>query len=247
MFWSTKFTQEWQLRSVFARAKILRNRVFQTFFLQRQLPLRKNGPSAESTLLPNFRSAKRHIDLGCWPPYDTAAVQFNFSFGASMNSKDDTQTIATDLNPGYLNPGGPQIPMWIKIAYTAFVAVLVPYYWYAYGPTNFLFFCDIALFLTLAAVWKESSLLASMAGVGILFPQALWMADFLGTLVGFPITGMTGYMFDTKYSLFVRGLSFFHFWLPILLVYLVWRLGYDKQAFRGWTLLAWAVLFVCYS
>jgi hypothetical protein len=144
------------------------------------------------------------------------------------------------------NSTGPQIPMWIKIAYTAFVAVLVPYYWYAYGPTNFLFFCDIALFLTLAALWKENSLLASMAGVGILFPQALWMADFLGTFVGFPITSMTGYMFDTKYSLFVRGLSFFHFWLPILLVYLIWRLGYDSRALRGWTLLAWAVLFVCY-
>jgi hypothetical protein len=138
------------------------------------------------------------------------------------------------------------IPLWLKIAYTAFVAVLVPYYWYAYGPTNFLFFCDIALFLTLAAIWNESSLLASMAGVGILLPQALWMGDFLGTLVGFPLTSMTGYMFDSKYSLFVRGLSFFHFWLPILIVFLIWRLGYDERAFKSWTVLAWTVLFVCY-
>lgn len=139
-----------------------------------------------------------------------------------------------------------RIPIWVKVAYTAFVSVLVPYYWYAYGPTNFLFFCDIALFLTLAAVWMESRLLASMAGVGILLPQTLWMADFLSTMVGIPLTGMTGYMYDSKYSLFVRGLSFFHFWLPILLVWLIWRLGYDGRAFKGWTALAWVILFICY-
>ncbi len=138
------------------------------------------------------------------------------------------------------------IPLWLKLAYTLFVSVLVPYYWIAYGPTNFLFFCDIALFLTLAALWLESRLLASMAGVGILMPQALWMADFLGSAVGIPVTGMTGYMFDAKYSLFVRGLSFFHFWLPILLVWMIWRLGYDRRALLSWTSLAWAVLMVCY-
>jgi hypothetical protein len=109
-----------------------------------------------------------------------------------------------------------------------------------------LFFCDIALFVTLAAIWKESSLLASMAGVGILLPQAIWMADFLGSMAGLPLTNMTAYMFDTKYSLFVRGLSFFHFWLPILLVFLIWRLGYDARAFKNWTLLAWTVLFICF-
>lgn len=138
------------------------------------------------------------------------------------------------------------IPLWLKLAYSAFVAVLVPYYWHAYGPTNFLYFCDIALFLTLVALWKESSLLASMAGVGILLPQALWMADFLASAVGFPLIGMTGYMFDPNLTLFVRGLSFFHFWLPILLVWMIWRMGYDPRALLSWTAVAWIVLCICY-
>ena len=30
------------------------------------------------------------------------------------------------------------IPLWLKLAYTAFMAVLVPVYWANYGPTNFL-------------------------------------------------------------------------------------------------------------
>lgn len=35
-----------------------------------------------------------------------------------------------------------RIPLWLKIAYTAFMAVLIPVYWAHYGPTNFLYFCD---------------------------------------------------------------------------------------------------------
>src|SRR5262245_64775441 len=72
----------------------------------------------------------------------------------------------------------------LKLTYTAFVAVLVPYYWAAYGPTNFLYFCDVALLLGAVALWTESPLLASMPAVGILLPQAMWCVDFLGGLVG---------------------------------------------------------------
>ena len=42
-----------------------------------------------------------------------------------------------------------------------FVAVLVPVYLRDYGPTNFLYFCDVALLMTLVAIWTESSLWAS--------------------------------------------------------------------------------------
>lgn len=139
-----------------------------------------------------------------------------------------------------------RIPLWVKLVYTAFVAVLVPYYWAAYGPTNFLYFCDMALLITLAAMWLESPLLASMPAVGILVPQALWCVDFLGEVVGLRVTGMTTYMFSPQLSLFTRGLSFFHFWLPFLLVWLVWRLGYDRRALIGWTCLAWVLVLICY-
>ena len=54
-----------------------------------------------------------------------------------------------------------RIPLWFKLAYTAFCAVLVPTYLLAYGPTNFLYFCDVALLTTLVAIWLESPLLAS--------------------------------------------------------------------------------------
>ena len=97
-----------------------------------------------------------------------------------------------------------RLPLGLKLLYTAFMAVMVPFYWYSYGPTNFLYFCDLALFLTLGALWTEIPLLAGVAACGILIPQAVWVADFVS---GGHVTGMTGYMFDSKYPLFTRGLS----------------------------------------
>ncbi|HRH97452.1 MAG TPA: hypothetical protein PLB55_16040 [Prosthecobacter sp.] len=127
------------------------------------------------------------------------------------------------------------IPLWLKVSYTAFMAVLIPVYWYHYGPTNFLYFCDIALLLTLVGVWMEKPLLISLPAVGILMPQALWCVDYVVQLCGFKMTGMTAYMFDETKPLFLRGLSLFHGWLPFLLVFLVFKLGYDHRALKGWT------------
>ncbi|MEO8614355.1 MAG: hypothetical protein ABI600_04380 [Luteolibacter sp.] len=131
-----------------------------------------------------------------------------------------------------------RIPLWLKNAYTGFLAVMIPVYLIHYGPTNFLYFCDVALLLTLVGVWRENALLISMPAVGILIPQALWCTDFLVQLCGGKLTGMTGYMFDENRSLLLRGLSFFHGWLPFLLFYLVRKLGYDPRALAAWSMLA---------
>jgi hypothetical protein len=142
-----------------------------------------------------------------------------------------------------------RIPLAAKLAYTAFVALLVPVYLHYYGPTNFLYFCDVALLLTVPALWLESRLLASMGLVGMLVPQLAWQADFITLLFGRPVLGTTDYMRDMLESgekFLLRGLSLYHFWLSPLLLYAVWRLGYDRWGFWAWTALAWVVLPVCY-
>ena len=139
-----------------------------------------------------------------------------------------------------------RIPMWLKIAYTAFLAVMVPVYWIKYGPTNFVYFCDVALFLTLIGMWREDALLISMPAVGILIPQVLWCLDFAVQLFGGKMAGLTAYMFDENRSLFLRGLSFFHGWLPFLLLYLVKRLGYDRRALLGWSITAVVLCLISY-
>ena len=138
------------------------------------------------------------------------------------------------------------LPLWLKLTYTAFMVVLVPVYWANYGPTNFLYFCDMALFLTLAAMWSENALLASMAAVGIVIPQIFWCVDFSFELCGMHLSKMTSYMFDAHKPLFLRGLSLFHGWLPFVLLFLVSRLGYDKRAFKAWTGLSVGLCLIAY-
>jgi len=150
------------------------------------------------------------------------------------------------IGQGHRGGARSRIPLSLKLAYSAFMAVLLPIYLANYGPTNFLYFCDVALILTLVGIWAESALLVSVCAVGILAPQLLWAVDFLAQAAGFPLTGMTAYMFNAGTSPLLRGLSLFHGWLPFLLVFLVWRLGYDRRAWAAWSALAVILLFVCF-
>ena len=136
--------------------------------------------------------------------------------------------------------------MWLKIAYSLFTAVMSFTYLFNYGATNFLYFCDQAVLLTFAGIWLEDPLLISLCTVGILGPQILWVVDFVATVLGHPLTGMTAYMVDTDRSFFLRALSSFNGWLPFLLIYLVHQLGYDRRALPIWTAMSAATLLVCF-
>jgi hypothetical protein len=137
--------------------------------------------------------------------------------------------------------------MWVKLAYSAYVAVVVPCYWVTYTPWNFLYFCDIALLVTAVAIWLESPLLVSMQAVAITVPQLLWVVDLLCRLVaGVHVTGVTAYMLDASIPPFLRALSSFHGWLPFFLLWLLSRLGYDRLVFRLQSAAAAVVLLVSY-
>ena len=124
-----------------------------------------------------------------------------------------------------------------------FVCVLVPCYWRAYGPANFLWASDIALFILLAALWTERPLLHSMMAVGVLLFEIAWVVDLLA---GSRLLGMAEYMFEPDRPLHLRALSLFHAMLPPLIIFLLLRLGYDRRALAAQTLLTWVVLPVTY-
>jgi len=139
--------------------------------------------------------------------------------------------------------GRGRIPLWIKLPYSLFLLVLVPVYWREYGPANFLWASDIALFLVFVAVWLENPLLNSMMAIGVLPFELAWIVDFLA---GARLFGMASYMFDAALPLYLRGLSLYHVMLPPVMILLLFRLGYDRRAFWAQTLLVWIVLPVTY-
>lgn len=139
------------------------------------------------------------------------------------------------------------IPLWIKIAYTIFVAITVVIYFKKYGPGNFLWFSDIALITMVPALWLQSRLLASMMAVGVLLPEIFWNISFFARIVtGKRISGLTDYMFDRNYPVYLRALSFFHIFLPVLVLWMVAKLGYAPNAFFAQTILALIVLSLSY-
>lgn len=136
-----------------------------------------------------------------------------------------------------------RIPLWLKIAWTVWVFFWIPIYWMQYGAQNFLFFCDVGNILITAALWSESALLFSWQAVSLLFFQTLYAIDLLGMLITrhHPIGG-TEYMFNPQLPLSVRALSLFHFVTPLLLLWAIWRLGYDRRGWKLQTLTCWLVV-----
>ncbi len=135
------------------------------------------------------------------------------------------------------------LPRWLKLGYTAWFLFWVPIYWIDNGPANFLWLCDVANFLLLAAIWLESTLLFSAQAVSVLLIQFAWVID-VGTriIAGFHPIGGTEYMFESARPLLSRLLSLFHLFVPILLLYAIWRLGYDRRGWRLQTLICWLIL-----
>lgn len=141
-------------------------------------------------------------------------------------------------------PGGGPYPLWARLPFTLLVAALVPVYWHHYGPGNFLWFSDIALFAVLIALWTGNRLVYSMMAVGVLPLEIVWTLDFLslGNLFG-----LAAYMFESDRPLYLRGLSLFHLLLPPLVLWMLIAQGYDRRALVVQTLLAWAVLPLTYA
>jgi len=139
------------------------------------------------------------------------------------------------------------IPLGLKVVYTIFVCALVPIYWRQYGPANCLWFSDIALLALVPALWLENALLVSMMAISVVFFEALWNLDFFFRLAtGKSLIGLSAYMFDPTIPSLIRGLSGFHVLLPLLLLWMLHRLGYDQRAFLWQTIVALVVLPLSY-
>lgn len=175
------------------------------------------------------------ITLGFMAPL---IVLLNSNLPADLNLQSVAQLVQ----------GSGSIPLWIKLFYTAFVLALIPVYWKHWGLANFLWFSDIALFISVVALWLESQLLASMMAVGVLLPELYWNLELLVRLLtGYRMAGLTDYMWNRKHPLYLRLMSLFHVILPVLLLMMIDCFGYEPSALYYQTALAILVLFLTYK
>ncbi|MGH9701267.1 MAG: hypothetical protein ACRD52_17645 [Candidatus Acidiferrales bacterium] len=122
------------------------------------------------------------------------------------------------------------IPLWVRWASILWLIVWFPVYVRAWGAVNFLHLCDIAVILACAGLILENSLLLSSQAVSSLLIDFIWTLDAAWRLIlGRHLVGGTEYLFDAHVALGVRLLSLFHIALPVILVWALFRTGYDRR------------------
>lgn len=110
------------------------------------------------------------------------------------------------------------------------LAVWMPSYVSVWGWVNFLHLCDVAAILTCAGLWRGSALLLSSQAVSSIVVDLVWDLDLAWRLArGEHLIGGTEYMFDARFPAFVRVLSLFHVFWPVLLLWSLRRVGYDRR------------------
>jgi hypothetical protein len=112
-----------------------------------------------------------------------------------------------------------------------------------WGWENMMHVCDIGVILACIGLWTGNAILISSQAVGALPAGVLWCLDVCWRLVtGHHLVGGTEYMWDTAYPLGVRLQSTFHFVLPLVLLWAIRKLGYERRALGFQAVVAGGVL-----
>jgi len=131
----------------------------------------------------------------------------------------------------------------LRWAALIWLSLWVPAYASVWGASNFLHLCDVAVILTCAGLWSGSALLLSSQAVSSLLIDLLWDVDAGARLfTGRHLVGGTEYLWDPGFPLAVRLLSLFHVVWPVLLLWSLRRVGYDRRGFRLQIILASCLL-----
>jgi hypothetical protein len=102
---------------------------------------------------------------------------------------------------------------------------------WAWGWQNLMHLCDVGMVLACLGLWWRQPLLISSQALNAVLVGFLWGLDVIWRLVaGHHLIGGTEYMWDAHYPLWIRLQSVFHLVLPLLLLWAMRILGYDRRA-----------------
>ena len=133
----------------------------------------------------------------------------------------------------------------LRWASLLWMVVWFPAYFRYWGWANLLHLCDVAVILSFIGIWWANPLLLSSQAVSSLAPGLFWIVDIGWRLAtGRFLIGGTDYMWDARFPLWVRLLSSFHVGLPLVLLWTLRRVGYDRRAFALQATIAAVLLIV---
>lgn len=132
-----------------------------------------------------------------------------------------------------VQPAPTAVPRWLKLAALAWVGAWIPIYLVYYGWTDFLHLSDIAIAITAVGLWTSSRLLLSSQLLSTLLVESIWTVDVVWAALThhYLIPGVE-YLWDRQYPLWLRMMTFYHIVVPLLLLWVIWRMGYDRRALK---------------
>lgn len=127
-----------------------------------------------------------------------------------------------------------RVPLWLKIGYSAWVILWMILYKQYVGWQHYLWLCHLGNIIIVVGLWTESGLLLSWQALSLLFADIIWTIDFvIGVATGgYTPLGSAWNVFqpDEVFPRLQRALSLFHLFLPWLMIWCLWRFGYDRRA-----------------
>ena len=141
----------------------------------------------------------------------------------------------------------PDIKSFSIARWAALVWVLTwfPLYTWSWGWQNMLHLCDVSVVIACLGLWFRQSLLVSSQALLAPLVGVLWTLDVCWRIAtGHHLVGGTEYMWDAHYPLWIRLLSCFHIVLPVVLLWALEILGYDRRALAFETLITGVLLIV---
>jgi len=128
----------------------------------------------------------------------------------------------------------PVYPVWMRWISLVWFLFWFTAYWRSWGLANFAHLCDVAVIVTCVGMWTNSALLISSQAVGAFVVDAAWALEACWMIVKrHSLMGGAEYLIDPHYPFWIRLLTLFHLVMPALLLWGLWRSGYDR---RGWAL-----------
>ena len=117
-----------------------------------------------------------------------------------------------------------------RIGFTLWMVFWIPVVLATQGPQNFWWLCNLAQFILLYSLWTSNRLLVSSQAGTIVVVGAAWTIDLAGALMtGNSPFGITTYMFNKDLSIALRATSTYHMWLPVFVLWLCRKDGYDVR------------------
>ena len=121
----------------------------------------------------------------------------------------------------------------------------IPVYWYFWGWETFLQLCDVSLVLGCLGLFSGNALLISTQAVATPAVGMFWALDVAWRLIiGHHLIGGTEYLWDERFPLWIRLASSYHVVLPIVLIWALERVGYDRRAWAAQSGIAAALLVI---